>query len=248
VAYAQAGLILNRAAAQLGLLGVAPASAPDPFASSDPNFVQLCELLSTGGDDLNMEHDWPQLRKEFTATTVQGQSTYPLPSDFHEMIDQSGWNRSSRLPLIGPLSPQEWQYLKARSLGMYITVVFRLDSESVLEINPSVPVPAGTLIAFEYISAYWVQSSGAPNPDKAYPSAATDSILYDPDLVISKLKLMWLTEKGFDTQKAQESYDAKLEHCIGKSTGAPTLNLVGPATAVDRFIDNANLPLTGFGT
>ncbi|WP_242394851.1 phage adaptor protein [Anaeromyxobacter oryzisoli] len=243
-----AGNIVNRAAIQLGLLGVSVAQANDPFASQDPNFVQLCELLTSVGDDLNGKHNWPQLRQECVIVTVAGQNVYPLPADFHEMIDQSGWNRSARLPLIGPLRSQEWQYLKARALGMYISVVFRQAGGN-LEINPGMAVPAGTTIAFEYESSRWVQSAGAAAPDKAAPTIGTDVVCYDSELAIAALKLAWLEAKGFDTAAAAERYEAKLEHAIGKSTGAPTLSLVGTGrTAVDRFIDNANLPLTGFGS
>jgi hypothetical protein len=245
-----AATIVNRAAAQLKLLSVPAAAAPDPFASTDPNFIQLCDLLNTVGDEINNaspEGGWPQLRKEYTTTTILGQSTYNLPSDFHEMVDQSGWNRSARLPLIGPLSPQEWQYLKARSLGMYISIVFRLNSPMTFDVNPGAAVPGGIVIAFEYISDWFTQQSGQPSPNQVAPTVGTDVLYYDDELLISALKLKWAAENGWDTSALEPAYEAKLEHCKGKATGAPTLNLVGPASAVDRFIDNANLPLTGFG-
>lgn len=242
-----AGHIISDAAVELGL-----GPNADPYASQDPNFVRLLRYMKGLCGDMNIEHNWPALRKECTFTTQANQNVYALPSDFHEFIDQSGWNRSARLPLIGPLSSQEWQYLKARSLGMFITVVFRLDNAGTIEINPGVTQAAGTLVAFEYISSSTTASAAAVAsnilPDKAVPTISSDTPMYDPDLMVAGLKLAWLTDQGRDTMVAQAKFDQRLEHCIGKSTGGRTLSLTGSGTnAVDRFIDNANLPLTGFG-
>ena len=239
--------VINRTALQLGILpqGVVPSTAPDPFSSTDPNMALLCDLVTSAEDRLQSAHDWPQLRREYTFTTSSSLNTYPLPSDFHEMIDQTGWNRSNRIPLAGPASPQEWQYLKSRAPSLLINVVFR-QSGGVMDINPGATPPAGAVVAYEYISCNWVQSQGQSAPDKSAPTIGTDVLWFDSELMIAALKLEWLVVRGFDTQKAEERYQEKLDHCIEKSIGAVTLSMDGAPRGTDRLIDGENMPITGY--
>jgi hypothetical protein len=120
MAWDTAGSIINDAAIEIGLAPVA-----DPYTSTDPNYIQMCGLLKSVGRELVHQRQWNHLRGEHTFTTVLGQSVYPLPDDYHNMIDQTWWNRTNRLPLGGPMSAQEWQYLKARLVGVVFTVLFR---------------------------------------------------------------------------------------------------------------------------
>jgi len=120
VSFDTAGSIINDALVEVGLAAVA-----DPFADSDSNVIQMCTLLKSKGREILRQRFWTQMRGEHTFTTVAGTPTYALPSDFHSMVDQSGWNRTNRLPLGGPLSPQEWQYLKSRLANVVFTVLFR---------------------------------------------------------------------------------------------------------------------------
>lgn len=165
MAFDTAANIVNDAAVEVGLGSVA-----DPFTSQDANFVQLCRLLKSCGRELVQARNWTYLRKEHTFTTVVNKPIYALPADFLRMYDQTGWNRTNRLPLGGPLSPQEWQYLKARLVGVVFTVLFRPMNRTI-NLYPDNPTPAGYVIAFEYGSAYWVQSPTGVNPYGAWSGA-----------------------------------------------------------------------------
>lgn len=158
--YSSAGEIINQAAMELGL-----GRQADPFQSTDPVFQQLVALLTTCGKDLCRRHAWPQLIREYVIATDIGVIEYELPDDFLEMVDQSGWNRTTRFPLGGPLSPQEWQYLKAAVVGVTFTVLFRIGGTgsgypgfgqggNSIVLFPT-PAAAHT-IAFEYRSRNWV--------------------------------------------------------------------------------------------
>lgn len=162
MAFDTAANIINDAAVEIGL-----GSVTDPFTSQDANFAQLCRLLKSCGRELVMARNWTYLRKEFTFTTVANKSVYSMPTDFLRMYDQTGWNRTNRLPLGGPLSPQEWQYLKARLVGVVFTVLFRPMNRTIA-VYPDTNTPAGYQIAFEYGSNYWVQSTTASNPYTAW--------------------------------------------------------------------------------
>jgi hypothetical protein len=237
---------------QLGLATGPASGLTDPFAASDPNLAQLCEYLTSLGSDLTINHNWPQFRKEYTFVTSSAQNVYQLPADFHEMIDQTGWNRSTRMPLAGPATPQEWQYLKSRAPSLLINVVFRLDGDTAnagptLEINPGVSPPDSQTIAFEYMSDLWAMTTGGSTPDKRAPTVGSDVVFYDDELIIAGLKLAWRSDRGFDTMELRETFERRLEHCIGKSLGAVTISLDGALRGVDRLIDDRNLPITGFG-
>ena len=161
--YSDAKTILNRAAVQCGL-----AARVDPLDAVDPAFVQLVEFLNTLGDELNNRHDWSQAVKENTIVTAGSATSYDLPADFHEFTDQSGWNRSTRLPLIGPLSGQETQFLKARLSGVLINVAFRMKGNQI--IFPIAPADGQTIV-FEYMSDQWVAVPPATTPSAAEVTA-----------------------------------------------------------------------------
>ena len=237
--YLDAKTILNRAAVQCGL-----SARIDPFDGQDPDFVQLVEFLNTLGDDLNNKHDWTQAIKECTILTAGSATVYDLPSDFHEMTDQSGWNRSTRLPLIGPLSGQEAQFLKARLSGVLINVAFRLEGNTI--VFPITPTDGATLV-FEYISDAWVAPPPATTSTTSVSTQGTDIICYDPLLMIRGVRLFWLQAKGFDTQVAQRDFDGQLEHAIGRNVGARTLNMDGGGLGKDRLVDELNIPITQYG-
>lgn len=147
--FSQAGTIINDAAVEVGL-----AADSDPLTSTDPNFIQLCGLLKSLGRDLWREKEWTQLQQVYTFTTVADQARYDLPADFGAMIEQTGWNRTSRLPLGGPLSPQQWEYLKAFQTGVVFTVLFRPMNQQ-LWLIPDIDTPGDFAIGFEYVSRYW---------------------------------------------------------------------------------------------
>jgi hypothetical protein len=245
--YSTAGTLINRAAVQIGL-----GSSPDPYSSADPNFAQLCEYLAVVGDELKQLANWPQLRKECVITTT-GATLYPLPADYQEMLDQSGWNRSTQIPLGGPLSSQQWQYLKARQVGVTFNVLFRQNPQSMELFTPS----TGVTIAFDYLSSSWAQdaansanldTAGAPVGDKNAPTQFGDLVLFDPLLVVRGLKVQFLQAKGMDTTVARGEYELRLAQEIGAGTGAPVLNLGRRAMTTDRLLDGANMPIRGWGS
>jgi len=158
--YWTAGQIIQQAQREIGL-----AVSSDPFVSQMKEDQKFVAMLGSIGTDLAMEHQWPQLIREFSVTTAASVSDYALPSDFLEMVDQSGWNRSTRFPIGGPLSPQEWQFLKASGVGVVFNVVFRNGAVqgvggAYVDAFRIFPAPAaGTVIAFEYRSRAWAQKN-----------------------------------------------------------------------------------------
>lgn len=253
VRYDTAGNLLNRAASQLGL-----AKVQSPFAQAaiDPAWAQLVEFLTTVGQDLVNRHAWRQLLIQWVFVTAGGDSgSYPLPLDFLAMVPQSGWDRTRRYPLNGPLSVQEWQYLKAVAVNLSITALFRMD-ENLLTLFPS-PPPVGVTIAMEYKSKAWIipaaTSPVASNWNTVGVNGLTapvqdgDVCLYDELLLIYGIKQRWREAKGFEW--SDKEFEDQLERAKNHNTSAPVLNAGKPriTTAIEPLIGDGNLPTTGYG-
>lgn len=236
--YITAEDIVNRAAIEVGLN---PAS--DVFASTDPNFVQLRNLLTSCGLNLVEAFEWEQLRREHSITTT-AEAEYALPTDFDRMIDQTHWNRTDRVPVAGPLSPQQWQYLKGMELASAtIYATFRV-MQNELALLPD-PPPLGVNITFEYISRNWVLAAdGTTYKDE--PEANSDTILFKPEMIVQYLRFKFLSAKGFATKDAADAFAKAYENATGGNKGAPVLN-AGRRRGGIHLLDIYNIPDTGYG-
>jgi hypothetical protein len=239
--WATVATIISDAAIELGLIS---ADITDPFASTDPNIIQLLRFLKSGGREIARAREWTHLDREYTFSTVSGTANYALPSDFRNLIAQSGWNRTTVWPLGGPVSSQDWQYRKASPVVGDISYAVRLWA-SQMYLNPT-PTSTQT-IAFEYLSTYWVKPSGQTSPTSETPTVATDTICFDPNLIVRKLKLDFLKAKGLDTTTAQIDFDASLDSAKGEDADGPILSLGGYVDPL-HLLSGDNFPQTGYGS
>lgn len=240
----QTGLsIVQDACAQLGL-PVPIAAAANP---SDVTARQMLGLLNYAGRRLIKPTDtyrWSILDKTWILATVPLQTTYAPPADWDSFEDLTGWNFSSRLPMLGPATNPQWQTLKARNLGnSTISVIYRMRGGK-FEIYNSYPVSQELRI--DYSSRAWVQSGADPLVFRDYVAADDDVVLFDPDLMVAALKLRFLTVKGFDNTSALSDYEIALESAICADTDAPvlTLNLTDTYPLISTQF---NVPDTGYG-
>lgn len=213
--------IVNQVAVEVGL-----SPTTDVFSTNDVAFEQLRYLLQSSLKELLELHPWQILTRSFSYTTVQGETgKIPLPVDFAYMIPQTGWEQNSNVPLVGPLSPQDWTYLQGRDLvGSTIYASFRLN-ENQLWIFPQNPAPADLKITFEYISLNLIQRSGIlPIEYTDQVEAPADIPLFPPHLIQRLLKAKFLEAKGFDSQKAQDAFWQSFNSWVGRDNSAPILN------------------------
>lgn len=232
--------IINDAAVEVGL-----AAVTDPFASTESEFVRLIRLLKTLGRQLVRQHEWSHLTAEHTITVgALDTGIYDLPDDFVSMIDQTGWNRTNDNPLC-PIDGEQWQYFQAVSHINTISTLIRFWKDK-LYTDPAPPA-VGTVIAFEYRSNFWVQPTGETSPTLDAPSASTDTLKFDPLLLVTGLKLKWLESKGFDTQAALSDFNRALDSALGQMIASRVLHIDGRGSG-QRFLSGANIPETGFGS
>lgn len=238
--------IINRVAVEVGLNPV-----NDAFSTPDPNFQSLRYLLNSCGQELVQEFDWNISMRTHSFVTQPGDTgIYDLPADFSYMIDQTGWQQGvpgSAWPLLGPASPQAWSYLEASQLfSVTIYAWFRI-REGKLWLWPQ-PPPPDIPIRFEYVSRAWVKAGDQADAFRDNARIPNDLVLYEPILIVKKLKLAFLQAKGFDTMKAEDEYQSSLESWKGKDQAAPKLSLTGAGPGF-RFLDQwSNVPETGFGS
>jgi hypothetical protein len=236
--------VVNHVAVEIGMEPVA-----DVFAASDFVFTQLTHLVTTCTQELMELFDWQILIREHQILTQEDETgKYDLPSDFGYMIPQTGWERNENVPLIGPLSAQDWTYLLGRDLvGSTIYASFRYDQNQ-LWIFPNDPVTANLNINFEYVSRNVIQIAStepAEYTDKA--SAPGDVVLFPPHLIKRMLRMKFLDVKGFDSQKATDDFWQALQSWQGKDNTASILNAARWRYWYPYLDPYRNLPDSGYG-
>ena len=238
-----AGSIINRAAIEIGLT-----PATDPYASGDASFIQLRNLLNTAGEELATAYNWEFLNRSHQITTVDTDTgNYPLPEDFLFMIPQSGWERNNRVPLFGPLSPQDWTYLEGRKLASNtIYASFRL-RDGQFSIFPQ-PPPNNLDINFEYQSKNWVLDTSEVTPEyKDEAVQASDVVLFDKVLTARYLKVKYLEAKGLDSSKAVDDFTQMMAFITNLDKSAEIINAGGRGGGFPYLNARRNLPDTNFG-
>lgn len=234
--------ICNQVAVEVGV-----PKTSDVFQATDSAFEQLVALANSCGIELIEEAPWEGLVREHAIVTQGGDDgKYDLPTDFAYMINQTGWDRTNRVMLGGPLSAQEWQYLIGRDLvSQTIYATFR-EVENQFWLFPQ-PPPIGLRIHFEYISRNWVLVDGNPGEFGDSVNESGDVVLYEPYLFERLLKTRFLEARGFDSSVAENQFNKSLGSWKAKDKGAPVLNAGRTYGGVPYLDSFRNTPDSGFG-
>ena len=110
--------------------------------SQDQNVRTLLSLAQTEGRELLDRFSWPatQIEKTHTSLAAESQGVMTtLAPGFSYITSSTFWDRSLTQPVIGPLSPIEWQALKARAGGKRV-----LDMTSGSSSMSGVYIPEGS--------------------------------------------------------------------------------------------------------
>lgn len=196
------------------------------LGSTDPQVIQVVKLLEEEGVDLAQRADWEVLTDEGTFTSVAAEAQgniFTIASDGYRSIkNETFWDRSSSLPVLGPLSSKEWQTLKAVA-NTGPRYYYRLRGDQLL-MNPA--PAAGLGFYFEYITKNWITSADGTTK-KARFTLDTDLVRLDYDLVTMGLRWRWKKEKGFDYAEDFRTYEEQVTAAIGRDGGKPTLQMGG---------------------
>lgn len=180
-----------------------------------PNWAQVESVDSATQVTLNQESTYTG-----SVDLLFSQNIYDLPSGFKSIINDTEWDRTNRWPLLGPKSPQEWQFIKGGVVSNGPRLRFRImDNRLLINPNPS----DGHIIAFEYISNAWASSS--TGTDKTAFSADSDTCVFDDQLMINGIKLLWLQAKGLEWAPVERQFLSRLEVMQARTQGAKKLSL-----------------------
>ena len=217
-------------------------SLPQPSAvagSPDKQVIQLLALANEEGMSLARRHPWQALVEEQTFATVASPAQgAALPADFDRFVPNSIFNRSTRRPMTGPITPRQWQWIQAQPVYSTACLAFRERTGQVL-IAPT--PPTGETIAYEYLSRNWARSAGGAA--QAAFLADTDLALLDESLIALGLRWRFLRAKGLDYAEEMASYERELEQAMARDGGSTAVSIAPRPLDPGRV----NLPDGNFG-
>jgi hypothetical protein len=224
-----------------GVTGLLSLPSPNAVATStDRQVIQLMAIANEEGRLLARRHAWQALTEEASFVTVGGnvQTATPIPADLDRFVPNSFFNRTTRRPLTGPISPREWQWIMAQPVFSTVYLAFRERSGQFL-VAPA--PPAGQAIYYEYLSKNWVESASSA-PQAAW-LADTDTAVLDEGLMALGVRWRFLKSKGLDYAEDLATYERELEQAMARDGGSSMLSLAPQPVDLNRI----NLPDGSFG-
>lgn len=178
-----------------------------------------------------------------TVTLTFNQTKYAMPSDFDRLIDRTDWDKTQHWEMLGPETPQQWQWLKSGFISTGPRIRYRVLG-STFQIWPA--LGAAHLLGFEYISNAWVYAASGTTPTKSSFTVDTDFCIFPDSLMTLALKLRYFEVKGFDTTAMYRDYMAQLDIAKANDAGSPTLSMAPRATSI--LIGFENIPDANYGS
>mgnify|MGYP003630043094 FL=1 len=194
------------------------------IGNTDKQVIQLLRMAQREGKNLGARHNWSFMQKEATftqaAAALQGTIASLIGSDYESIKNDTMWNRTTQLPILGPLAPRDWQALQAFPVtGPYPQ--YRIQGKSIY-FSP-VPSNATDTIALEYKSKNWCESSGGSG--QVAWADDTDVGLLDEDIMTLGILWRWYARKGLDYAQDFADYEQRVANAIARDGGQRHLRL-----------------------
>lgn len=183
--------------------------------------------LREGNDLLNSKHVWNELQKEGSVTLVASQQSYDFPADYSYMLPSTTWDRSNKRIAIGPMSSQEWQFLKGWTTVNGLNRRYRVRDGGIEFEQDITASDAGKAVYFEYVSKYWALDSDGTTAKEVFTSD-NDQHVFDDELFILGVLWRFLKAKGFDWQASYAEYTDLRSKLEGRDRGQRVVRLGEP--------------------
>jgi len=186
------------------------------------------------------------LNYQTTETVVGGQVIfqkvkYGLPADYVSTVNRTHWDKSKRWEMLGPESPQQWEWLLSGYISTGPRIRWRLLGKY-FQIWPG--MNGGELLGFEYRSKAWAEAADG-TPQNSFTND-NDTCIYPDRLMVLGTKLKYFEAKGFDTTALYRDYLMEFETAVAQDTAAANLSFAPrPGTVL---IGYDNIPDSGYGT
>lgn len=163
-----------------------------------------------------------------------GQTKYSLPSDYDRQIDRTHYDKSKRWEMLGPETPQQWEFLKSSYISTGPRMRYRIMGGQ-FQIWPI--TITNEYLGFEYISNGWINQNTTPISSFA---ADTDTCIFPDRLMVTGIKLRFFEIKGFDTTALYRDFINQLQQAKSNDGGSLTLSMAPKMSSV--LIGFENIP------
>lgn len=201
------------------------------IGATDQNTRQLLSLANEHGRSMVGDYVWRALVRQqlFNTVATELQPDF-FPAFFDRLIDNTMWNRTRLVPMIGPLTSQEWQTINVQTIGSLYPVWRHSSSSRDIQV---LPIPAANeVIAYECMTNGWINLSAGGFGTRFINDSDTTSL--DEELMILGIKWRWREHKGLDWQPAKQQYDEQVRQMIAQDGARRTISMAkGPAFNVD---------------
>ena len=198
--------------------------------NADNQILQLLAIADEEGEDLGSQlaSGWVSQTREATftmvATASQGEmnGTVVANGDFRYIINETLWNRTTSLPITGPVPPAEWETLQAFPVNTSPYEQWQLRGKDFY----LYPTPAGgDTMAFQYMSNSFCETSGGVGQNTWQND--DDVGLLSETLMILGIRWRWLKTKGLEYAEDFNTYERRVVDAMARDGGAKIQNLEG---------------------
>lgn len=166
---------------------------------------------------------------------------YAFPSDYDRPIDKTQWDKSKHWEMMGPVTAQQWEFLKSGYISTGPRISFRVQGGT-FQIWP--PTASNEYLGFEYMSSNWAYS--AASVGKGSFTVDTDTCVFPDRLMVLGLKLKYFETKNFDTTAFYRDYISQLDIAKANDKGSTTLSFAPRINTL--LISPAQIPDSGYGS
>jgi hypothetical protein len=215
------------------------------FDVQDETAQLMGSVANLAGIMVGEAFNWEFLQYSLQLNCDGVQTEFPLPANFSSIVDNTGWSKAIRRPVV-VLNPQQWAAISSwLSQSFYINPACRIYQNKIQFMSP----PAnGDVITFQYRSAEWVVDGTDPLKTKQFCTINADTPMFDWLLMVLAIKVKWLEVKGMNSMAAQSDFNDRIQQLTQRDQIAPVLTLSGPIPGGFRYLDNFyNTPDTDIG-
>lgn len=206
-------------------MGELALAEPSTIVGTEQEGTHLKRLLYAEARHLRNQQIFPQQKKTATITTSSSRDKYPYPSDFYAFCGNTGRDRTSILPLNGPISDEDYNYLKYQVQLSGPPFYYRpfgpdFDPASSGGQIQLIPTPGGTYtLSYDYfISTLFLKADYTVRGETI--TLDTDLCIFDDDVMIAAIKYRYLASKDQPFDVARAEYAAKLDSAESRWRGA----------------------------
>lgn len=211
--------LVNEACLELGL-----PTTTVVVSSTDSQVKQLLSLANREGrEQVAAPAPWPQLAKVQSITLVNGQASYDFPDDFDSYLPETIWNPSMRWAVAGPVSAQNWEFLKSGLINTQPWMRYRIWQGQIFFDPTPTTTNAGQAVTVEYQSNCYCQSNAGTWQSKW--TNDTDTFLLPEDIMVLGLKWRWLAAKRLDYSEEKKAWSDAVDKEVSRAYGGRTLPL-----------------------